>query len=538
MSWTSGLYKSLLLRSQQSLVRPDLALLDIQISKRAIETMLGHRRESSFNHSHTADIIAKKCDELFNANEFENALTTLYRDGRPFGGQYAHGRFEMIKQRSLAVFEDTLGESLRPFMYQHRDVLEHISRRQKELAAHVSRPLWKKLRDQQQCDVQSILIKERPQLTLLEKARRRESESLYNHNYLGRSAADIALLRQLRSDRNLLDPLRLATTPPMRKLTAQQFMIVRRFMKMLQARNPMYNRRYVRQRHGPIADQERHRWQEMHLFHTQYQTRRDCMRMLHEVHRRRREGDVEKLSDYVEDTMSRFIEHKTHRTLPWKFEFINEVYNILALAHCDKCAVPANVDFLQAKNRPILYLLRTEKLHDMSVQFGGPNIYVEIEREDERHSRIIQKLEQLESRLRHSRFSIERSYLLFEIARCHFQESRFDKCLVVARKAFNEARICNCLLWRFNSIFLCCQVHAVLNRFERLKESLAKASQLASELQAPKLVAYIGICTNVNNYDLAFQRIRQSDVNRRKSRKRSPISTITSNSSQGSMSSI
>lgn len=48
-----------------------------------------------------------------------------------------------------------------------------------------------------------------------------------------------------------------------------------------------------------------------------------------------------------------------------------------------------------------------------------------------------QKLEQLENRLRHSRFAIERSYLLFEIARCHFQESRFDKCLVVARKAFN-----------------------------------------------------------------------------------------------------
>lgn len=157
---------------------------------------------------------------------------------------------------------------------------------------------------------------------------------------------------------------------------------------MLQARNPLYNRRYVQQRHGPIADQERRRWQEMHLFHAQYQTRRDCMRMLHEVHKRRREGDVEKLSDYVENIMSGFIEYKTHRTLPWKFEFINEVYNILALAYCDKCAVPANVDFLQAQNRPILYLLRTEKLHDMSVQFGGPNIYVEIEKEDERHSRI------------------------------------------------------------------------------------------------------------------------------------------------------
>lgn len=48
-----------------------------------------------------------------------------------------------------------------------------------------------------------------------------------------------------------------------------------------------------------------------------------------------------------------------------------------------------------------------------------------------------QKLEQLEDRLRHSRFPIERAYLLFEIARCHFKEARFDKCMVISRKAFN-----------------------------------------------------------------------------------------------------
>ncbi|XP_026837826.1 uncharacterized protein LOC6550069 isoform X2 [Drosophila erecta] len=388
MSWTSGLYKSLLLRSQQSLVRPDLALLDLQISKRTIQTMIGQQRVSCSSLSRAAETIAKKCDELFNANEFENALTTLYADGRPFGGQFAHGRFDMIKQRSLSVFEDTLGESLRPFMQQHSGVLEQVNRRQKELAAHVSRPLWKALRDRRQCDVQSVLVKERPQLTSLEKARRRASERLYNYNYLGRSAVDVALLRQLRGDRGFLDPLRLVTTPPMRKLAEEQFTIVRRLMKMLHARNPMYNRRYVRQRHGRIADEERRRWQEMHLFHAQYQTRRDCMRMLLEVQRRRREGDVDRLSDYVEQIMSGFVEYKTQRTLPWKWEFINDVYNTLALAHCDRCRVPANVDFLQAQNRPVLYLLQAEKLRDMSVRFGGPNIYVEIEKEDERHSRV------------------------------------------------------------------------------------------------------------------------------------------------------
>jgi len=79
-------------------------------------------------------------------------------------------------------------------------------------------------------------------------------------------------------------------------------------------------------------------------------------------------------------------------------------------------------------------------------------------------------------------------------------------------------------------------VHAVLNRFERLKETLAKASQLASDLKAPKLVAYIGICINVNNYELAKRKMRQTEITIRKVRKRSPVST-TSVSSQGSSSS-
>jgi len=126
----------------------------------------------------------------------------------------------------------------------------------------------------------------------------------------------------------------------------------------------------------------------MHLFHKQYQTRRDCMRMLQEVHRFRREGDVDRLSDYVEHIMSGFIGLKTQRTLPWKWELLNDVYNTVAMAYCDRCSVPANVDFLEPENRPVLYLLRSEKLRDISVRLGGPNIYLEIQREEERHSRI------------------------------------------------------------------------------------------------------------------------------------------------------
>ncbi|XP_017067321.1 uncharacterized protein LOC108105339 [Drosophila eugracilis] len=513
-------YKSLFLRGRchRTMARPDLALLDIQRAQQALEMMLSHRKKSNSNVPRSAAIVAEKCDDLFDANEFEKTLTTAYMEGRPFG----HSRFQLIKHRTLSVLEDTLGESLRPFMQQHIGVFEEVSRREKELDVSETRPLWKTLRDRQHCDVQSVLDKETVQWTPLQKARQQASERLYSYNYMGRSAIDVALLRQLRSDSNFLDPLRIATTPTMRQMGEEQYSIVRRFMKMMQARNPLYNRRHVRQRHGRIDEQELRRRREVHLFHTQHQIRRDCLRMLHEVHRRRREGNVEKLSDYVESIMSGFIELKNHRALPWKWELLNDIYNTVAMAYCDRCAVPANVNFLEAKNRPTLYLLQPEKVRDINISFGGPNIYLEIEREEERHSRINQKLEHLEARLRHSRYPIERSYLFFEIARCHFKESRFDKCLVVTRKSFKEARSCNCLIWMFNSIFLGCQVYAVLNRCEQLKESLAKAYRLATELKAPKLVAYTELCINVNAYDLSMRQVRHSDISLRKPRKRSP----------------
>ncbi|XP_068159054.1 uncharacterized protein p-cup isoform X3 [Drosophila tropicalis] len=276
---------------------------------------------------------------------------------------------------------------------------------------------------------------------------------------------------------------------------------------MMHARNPLYNRNQLRGQGSQACERTLNK----HLYRLEYQTRRDCFRMLREVRQRRRERNIERMTNYVERIMSTYIDLKTHRILPWKFEFVNEVYNILALAHVDRCAVPTNVDFLNPKNRGLLYQLPAERTKDKSISFCGPNLYIDIQKDEERHNRINQKLDNLDDRLRHSRYSIERCYLLFEMARNHFMESRFDKCLTMARKAVYEARNCKSLIWRFNSIFLVCQVHATLNRYERLKESLAKASQLANELKSPKLVAYLSICITVNDHDLGLRRMRYAE---------------------------
>lgn len=132
---------------------------------------------------------------------------------------------------------------------------------------------------------------------------------------------------------------------------------------------------------------ERKRNREQHLYGVEYQTRRDCFSILRQVHQLRRERNFEGLQQYVDHAISN-IELKTLRTLPWKWEFMQEIYNILALAMIDRCAVPSNIDVLDLKNQSLLYWLPMERHKEMPHEFGEHNVYSDMERTQERNSRI------------------------------------------------------------------------------------------------------------------------------------------------------
>lgn len=132
-----------------------------------------------------------------------------------------------------------------------------------------------------------------------------------------------------------------------------------------------------------LGGAEKKRNREQHLYRVEYQTMRDCFRILREVRRLRQERSLERLQQYVDDAISNNIELKTLRTLPWKWEFMQEIYNILALALIDRCAVPRNIDVLDLKNQCLLYWLPTEQHKS-----AGHNVYSDMERRKERNNRI------------------------------------------------------------------------------------------------------------------------------------------------------
>lgn len=77
--------------------------------------------------------------------------------------------------------------------------------------------------------------------------------------------------------------------------------------------------------------------------------------------------------------MGDYVVLKTHRVMPWKFEYINEVYNTLALAHADRYTIPDNIIQSREKGRMLLLLrMPTDKYKDVvQFVFGDKSTYQE-----------------------------------------------------------------------------------------------------------------------------------------------------------------
>lgn len=77
--------------------------------------------------------------------------------------------------------------------------------------------------------------------------------------------------------------------------------------------------------------------------------------------------------------MGDYVVLKTHRVMPWKFEYMNEVYNTLALAHADRYTIIEDIMTSREKER-LLILLRmpTDKYKDVvQFVFGDKSTYQE-----------------------------------------------------------------------------------------------------------------------------------------------------------------
>ncbi|XP_017872898.1 PREDICTED: uncharacterized protein LOC108620501 isoform X4 [Drosophila arizonae] len=228
-----------------------------------------------------------------------------------------------------------------------------------------------------------------------------------------------------------------------------------------------------------------------------------------------------RLSNYIEEVMGDYTVLKTNRIMPWKIEFINDVYNTLGLALSEQYVVPKN--FRIGDKSPVLQLLHynPHKVKEINTfVFGDRSTHQDQESVDPTIIKSKRLISRLEKRIAFSKYSIEKAYLLHQIACIHLQSNHYDECCFVARKALQEAELCNSNIWSFLSIIITVKSNASLNKTEGISEALKKALLVAEKLQSPQIIEFVETCISGNDRFSCVRGIdsrRESKAHTRKS---------------------
>lgn len=317
------------------------------------------------------------CNALYDLNELEMAGVELKTKGRQFIGYKTKAfneKFDTVESNLM----DSLGDALFQFIQEYKQYFKKIVEIREKLENPDERPMWKILRDNHECDILSILEEVELLVHPRERARLARGYKIFNQKYLNNSAIDVDFLKFLKTDKTLLLP-QSSISPILKDVVDTNYQIVIKFLRMLQARNPLYSIRMKR-----CPDKKRcAKEKQDNLNRIQYSTRRMMFIILNTIKRLRQQGNIHEISRYIEEVMGDYIILKTHRLMPWKFEFINEVYNTLALAYLDNVFVPNFLDnFDSAKQK--LYALLGVPLHDEvvtvnTIVFGDRSTWTEPE---------------------------------------------------------------------------------------------------------------------------------------------------------------
>lgn len=320
------------------------------------------------------------CDALYDLNDFEHSGVELKSKSRLFTG-YKIKPFEHKFDVVEGNISDSLGDALHDFIQEYKKYFQIIKAMRIKEENPDERPQWKIQRDNQECDVVSIIEEIEPLVHPRERARLARGYKIFNSRYLKNSAIDVEFLKFLKTNKTLLLP-QSNITPVLKKVAENNYEIIIKFERMLQARSPLYHEKLMRCPSKPRCRKET----EDNLNRIQYSTRRMMFLILNHIKEFRKTRNMDDLSKYVELVMGDLIILKTHRLIPWKFEFINEVYNTLGLAYMDFVVIPSSLDLVETgKERLHVMLglpLPDERLTVNQFVFGDKSTWLEPEATD------------------------------------------------------------------------------------------------------------------------------------------------------------
>ncbi|KAH8300082.1 hypothetical protein KR044_009674 [Drosophila immigrans] len=436
------------------------------------------------------------CDALYELNHFEKAKAEAHNNTHVFASPQ---KLQAFEDRLLVIDEnirDCCGDGLTPFILRNQKLFERVQELENNKKKVEDRPLWKILKEEGKCDVLSIPEIHEQLLSPREIARRRRAFDICNQYYMDKSWKDVIFLKNLNKNPNVLMKQYKVSNEFLRVFNVQQYNIIKKFSKMIHTRSPMYYMRYKKHADKALSD----KFREAQLSRIQYQTRRNMISVLNTIRRLRDEKNISKLSKYVNEVMGEYVVLKTFRVMPWKFEFINEVYNTLALALSEQYYIQS--DFKFNDKNAIFHLLHhdPEKIKDIpQFVFGDRSTHQDMEAMDPASTKSRKQIANLENRIVFAQYSIEKCFLHYQIANIHLESNRFDECGFIAHKAIEESQNCNSLLWSFLSTILIIKSCVSLNKVDRAKEALKTAHKIAVDLDCNYLIEFVEMCISCND---------------------------------------
>lgn len=128
------------------------------------------------------------------------------------------------------VIKDVTGEAMSAFFTKNLKTVSIVHDLIKERERVDNRPLWKRLKEQGKCDVQSIPEVPEEMLSPMEIARRKRAFNIFHQSYINDSWIDVLFMKMLCKNPNLLLSQCKESSYFLQQLSSKQYEIVRKFM--------------------------------------------------------------------------------------------------------------------------------------------------------------------------------------------------------------------------------------------------------------------------------------------------------------------
>lgn len=380
---------------------------------------------------------------LYEQNHFEDSLKMAWQT------LHQHPTARHAKS-NIQLINSTIEQSIelpKNCLYNMRRDIDRLQRH--KLKAADSRPIWKILRESKQCDVISTRSASHTDIAPIKEKQREQNANRMHSMYLDSSSAkDIIFLNSLITS----DRLMLPQTPKSNAILAdninKHLRCIDACEQMLWTREPCYAKTYTEDGARTI------RTKVEVLHRSQHHTRIGAFLHLAEIKRLQKTNFVAMLK-WVDKIMSTVYATKTERVFPRKFEFVNEVYNIVGLAYLNRLRVPNNIMAVPQQQRMHLLLdehfERKPKDDVVAVTaakvFSDRKAFIDPEAPDESYLAYKREVDHYERLLLHSVYPIEKCYLYHEIGKLHLAHRKLDETKQLALRMVECATVCGNYVW-------------------------------------------------------------------------------------------